>query len=292
MMERRRRLPDWFRRPLAAGGGLHTAGVLGRHGVESVCREARCPNRGECFAAGTATFLILGTACTRACRFCAIAHAERPAAPDPGEAERVAAAAREMGLRYVVVTSVTRDDLPDGGAGHFAATVRALREAISGVKVELLIPDLQGDERALATVFESRPDVLNHNVETTAALQAAVRPQADYRRSLGVLRAAAAAGLVAKSGLMLGLGETEEDVARTLEDLRTAGVRLLTLGQYLPPSARHYPLARHVPPEEFEAWRERALAMGFEGVAAGPMVRSSYRAAMMCGGGENPPHGV
>lgn len=291
-MERRRRLPEWFRRPLAAGGGLHTAGVLGRHGVESVCREARCPNRGECFAAGTATFLILGTACTRACRFCAIGHAERPAAPDPGEPERVAAATREMGLRYVVVTSVTRDDLPDGGAGHFAATVRALREAIPGVKVELLIPDLQGDERALATVFESRPDVLNHNVETTAALQAAVRPQADYGRSLGVLRAAAAAGLVAKSGLMLGLGETEGDVARTLEDLRAAGVRLLTLGQYLPPSERHYPLARHIPPEEFKAWRERALAMGFEGVASGPMVRSSYRAAMMCGGGENPPHGV
>ena len=280
-MERRRRLPDWFRRPRAAGGGLHTAGVLGSHGVDSVCREARCPNRAECFAAGTATFLILGTACTRACRFCAIAHAERPAPPDPEEPKRVAAAAREMGLRYVVVTSVTRDDLPDGGAAHFAATVRALRETIPGLKVELLIPDMQGDEQALATVFESRPDVLNHNVETTAALHPAVRPQADYQRSLDVLRRAAAAGLVVKSGLMLGLGETDEDVAQTLRDLRAAGVRLLTLGQYLPPSEKHYPLSRHVPPEEFAAWKERALAMGFAGVASGPMVRSSYRAARM-----------
>lgn len=277
-MERRRRLPDWFRRPLAAGGGLHTAGVLKRHGVESVCREARCPNRAECFAAGTATFLVLGTACTRACRFCAIAHAERPAPPDPEEPERVAAAAREMGLRHVVVTSVTRDDLPDGGAAHFAATVRALREAIPEVKVELLIPDMQGDPRALATVFESRPDVLNHNVETTAALQAAVRPQADYQRSLEVLRRAAEAGLVAKSGLMLGLGETDDDVEQTLRDLRAAGTELLTLGQYLPPSEKHFPLARHVPPEEFEAWRVRARQMGFKGVASGPLVRSSYRA--------------
>ena len=280
-MERRRRLPDWFRRPRAAGGGLHTAGVLKRHGVESVCREARCPNRAECFAAGTATFLVLGTACTRACRFCAIAHAERPAPPDPEEPERVAAAAREMGLRHVVVTSVTRDDLPDGGAAHFAATVRVLREAIPEVKVELLIPDMQGDPRALATVFESRPDVLNHNVETTAALQAAVRPQADYGRSLEVLHRAAEAGLVAKSGLMLGLGETDGDVEQTLRDLRAAGVRLLTLGQYLPPSVGHCALVRLGPAEEFAAWKERALAMGFAGVAAGPMVRSSYRAAMM-----------
>jgi lipoic acid synthetase len=223
----------------------------------------------------------MGDRCTRNCRFCNIT--EGPQAPlDPEEPERVAAAAAEMGLRYVVVTSVTRDDLPDGGAAHFAATIRALHERIDGVKVEVLIPDLRGDESALEAVIAAHPDVLNHNVETVPRLYATVRPQADYHRSLALLERVARhrkhAGIPVKSGLMLGLGETDAEVKATLVEIHATGCRILTLGQYLRPTKRHLPVERYVPPETFDALGDYARDLGFAQVASGPFVRSSYHA--------------
>ena len=252
--------------------------LLGQHGLHTVCEGARCPNRAACWHDSAAAFLILGDACTRDCRFCAIPYAARPAPPDPGEPARLAEAAAAMGLRHVVVTSVTRDDLPDGGAAHFAAVVRAIRRRIPGATVEVLIPDFQGDVAAIDLVLAAAPDIFNHNLETVARLQPSVRPQADYGRSLFVLRHAAQAGARVKSGLMLGMGETEAELSATLRDLRAAGASLLTLGQYLAPSAAHHPVARFVPPAEFDEWRAAALALGFASVAAAPHVRSSYHA--------------
>ena len=274
------RKPDWLKRRLPTGEGYARVRELIESGrLHTVCQEARCPNIWECFSHHTATFLIMGERCTRNCRFCSV-HSGTPEALDPGEPGRVAAAAAEMGLQYVVVTSVTRDDLPDGGAAHFAATIRAIRERIPGAEIEVLIPDLQGDRTALHTVLAGRPDVLNHNIETVPRLYPQVRPQADYRRSLELLRAAGeiAPSIPTKSGLMLGLGETPEEVQLTLQDLRSHGCRLLTLGQYLQPSPEHLPVAAYVPPEEFERWRADALAMGFTHVASAPFVRSSYHA--------------
>ena len=274
------RLPSWFRQPLPPGAeGRRVRDLLGRLGLHTVCEGAKCPNRAACWHDSAAAFLILGDACTRDCRFCAIPHAARPAPPDPGEPARLAEAAAAMGLRHVVVTSVTRDDLPDGGAAHFAAVIRELRRQIPGATVEVLIPDFGGDPAALDVVLAEKPDILNHNLETVARLQPVVRPQADYARSLAVLRRAAAAGARAKSGLMLGMGETESEIAGALRDLRAAGVALLTLGQYLAPSPAHHPVARFVPPAEFDRWRDTALALGFASVAAAPQVRSSYHAA-------------
>lgn len=252
--------------------------LLGRLGLHTVCEGAKCPNRATCWHDSAAAFLILGNACTRDCRFCAIPHAAHPAPPDPGEPERLAEAAAAMKLRHVVVTSVTRDDLPDGGAGHFAATLRALRARLPDASVEVLIPDFQGDAAALDIVLAEHPDILNHNLETVERLHPSVRPQADYARSLAVLRHAARAGARAKSGLMLGMGETDDELHAALRDLREAGVALLTLGQYLPPSPAHHPVARYVPPAEFDRWRETALALGFASVASAPHVRSSYHA--------------
>ncbi len=248
--------------------------------LHTVCREARCPNIGECFGRGTATFLILGDTCTRHCRFCAVTHG-RPLPLDPGEPGRVAEAAACLGLRHVVVTSVTRDDLPDGGAAHFAATIGAVRRRLPEAVVEVLVPDFDGSCAALAAVLDARPDVLNHNVETTPALYPRVRPGADYRRSLALLDWAKthAPQVTTKSGLMLGLGERVADVLDVLHDLRRVGCDLLTLGQYLQPTTYQLPIARYVPPDEFAAYREQALALGFRGVAAGPLVRSSHRAA-------------
>ena len=243
----------------------------------TVCQSAHCPNLGECFSRGTATFMILGTVCTRRCRFCAVDKGT-PRPPDPGEPERVAQATKAMGLAYVVVTSVTRDDLQDGGAGHFAETIQCIREHCPDAKVEVLVPDFEGSEAALRTVCDAAPDVFNHNVETVPRLYEAVRPQADYRRSLDVLANAAKSGIPTKSGLMLGLGETSREIWETLNDLRRADCAYLTLGQYLAPSAEHVPVRRYVPPEEFERWGETARAMGFQEVASGPLVRSSYRA--------------
>jgi len=279
-MRRSPRKPPWLKRRLPSGpvyGNICQS--LGDHRLHTVCQEAKCPNQWECFSSKTATFLILGAHCTRNCGFCAVAHGpEGP--PDPDEPQRVARMACEMGLAYVVVTSVTRDDLPDGGAAIFAATIQALRDEIPGVRVEVLIPDMQGSQDAIRTVVEAGPDVLNHNLETIPALYAKVRPEADYRRSLGLLQRVRdlAPDMPTKSGLMLGLGETPEAVRQTLADLRSVDCRMLTLGQYLQPSPRHLPVHRYVPPEEFDQWREEALQMGFAQVASGPLVRSSYHA--------------
>lgn len=274
------RKPAWLKRRLPTGEGYaHVRELIESGRLHTVCQEARCPNIWECFSQRTATFLIMGERCTRNCRFCSV-HSGTPEPLDPGEPGRVAAAAAEMGLKYVVVTSVTRDDLSDGGAAHFAATIRAIRERIPGAEIEVLIPDLQGDPAALRTVLEARPDVLNHNIETVPRLYPQVRPQADYRRSLELLQTAGkiAPSIPTKSGLMLGLGEEPEEVRQTLQDLRTHGCRFLTLGQYLQPSPEHLPVAAYVPPEEFERWRADALAMGFTHVASAPFVRSSYHA--------------
>lgn len=248
--------------------------------LDTVCESAHCPNLGECFGRGTATFMILGTQCTRGCRFCAVQKAA-PQAMDPAEPLRVARAAAALGLKYVVVTSVTRDDLPDGGAAHFSETIQRIRARCPGARIEVLVPDFQGSLAALSNVCEARPHVLNHNVETVAALYPQVRPQANYRRSLSLLEVAATRGVPTKSGLMLGLGENEGQIRETLRDLKRAGCLYLTLGQYLAPSRDHLPVSRYVAPQEFERWAAVARSMGFRGVASGPLVRSSYRAEEM-----------
>jgi len=281
--------PRWIRRRLPSGPEFEQVrSMLAEGKLHTVCQEAQCPNIFECFSCGTATFLILGSRCTRNCTFCAVAHGP-DAPPDPQEPARVAEAAAAMGLSYVVVTSVTRDDLKDGGAGHFAGTIRRLKEKIKGVKVEVLIPDFAGDRAALDTVLAAGPDVLNHNIETVARLYRSVRPQAVYERSLALIRRAGetAPSIPTKSGLMLGLGEREEEVRQTLKDLRAVGCRMLTLGQYLRPSRDHIEVARYVPPEEFAAWEKEAKKMGFDQVASGPMVRSSYHAGELFNGGED-----
>ena len=251
--------------------------LLADLGLHTVCQEAFCPNISDCWGSGTATFMILGDICTRHCRFCAV-KAGRPQPPDPGEPERVAEAAARLRLRHVVVTSVTRDDLPDGGAGHFAATIEAVRCRCPEALVEVLVPDFGGSLAALDRVINARPDILNHNVETVPRLSPLVQPRADPRRSLGLLAWAKGAGLTTKSGLMLGLGETRGEVVATMQDLRRADCELLTLGQYLQPTSRQLPVAAHIHPVEFEWYREVGEAMGFQAVAAGPLVRSSYHA--------------
>jgi lipoyl synthase len=281
------RKPGWIGRPLPSDPAFSRVRfLLEEQGLYTVCREARCPNQGECFSRGTAVFLILGDSCTRRCRFCAVTQ-RAPERPDPDEPGRVAEAAVRMSLDYVVVTSVTRDDLADGGAGFFAETIHCLRARRPSARIEVLIPDFQGDEAALRTVLDARPDVLNHNLETVARLYSEVRPQAVYPRSLELLgRAAALApGITVKSGLMLGLGERRKEVESALRDLLAAGCRILTLGQYLQPKRGCLPVARYLTPEEFDAWREAALGMGFAQVASGPLVRSSYHAEELFGPG-------
>ncbi len=250
--------------------------------LHTVCEEARCPNIGQCFSRPTATFMIMGSMCTRDCGFCSVdtAMGKTPGALLEDEPERVARAAREMGLRYVVITSVTRDDLPDGGAAHFARTIRAVKEEIPGARVEVLTPDFQGSTGSLKTVLDACPDVFNHNVETVPGLYPKVRPQANYRRSLEVLGAAGkmAPGTPVKSGFMLGLGETGGEVRALMEDLRAAGCGMLTIGQYLRPSRKNLPVVEYVRPEIFDGLKETALAMGFKSVASGPLVRSSMNA--------------
>jgi lipoic acid synthetase len=272
--------PRWLKKRLPTGPQYEKVKeLIGKDRLHTVCQEAKCPNMWECFSQQTATFLIMGSRCTRNCRFCSIA--QGPAEPpDPVEPDRVAAAARQMGLSYVVITSVTRDDLTDGGAGFFAKTIEAVHRRIPSAKVEVLIPDFQGNAPALQTVLDAHPDVLNHNIETVPRLYPIVRPQARYRRSLQLLSRVQkyAPGLPIKSGLMLGLGESFEEIRSTLKDLINAGCRILTLGQYLRPSKAHLPVKRFVPPAEFENWKHTALEMGFTEVASGPFVRSSYHA--------------
>lgn len=274
------RMPRWLHRPLRAGRNLpRVTRLLRDHGLHTVCESARCPNRMECFSRGTATFLILGDVCTRRCAFCSVKKGE-PGAPDPGEPRHVAEAAAAMGLSHVVITSVTRDDLPDGGAGHFAAAVRKVRRMLPGATVEVLVPDFGGREAPLRTVLDEEPEVFNHNLETVNELYPLVRPGADYRRSLSILEAAAerAPGVVTKSGLMVGLGEKREQLRTAFRDLAGVGCRILTIGQYLRPSRLQLKVARFIPPEEFEELKEEAEEAGIPQVVAGPFVRSSYRA--------------
>ncbi len=275
--------PPWLKRRLSFGPAFSSVvSHLRESRLHTVCEEALCPNRGECFSAGTATFLIMGDVCTRNCGFCAVAHG-RPGPLDPDEPARVAEAAYKMGLKYVVITSVTRDDLPDGGASHFARTIVQVKRALPSAKVEVLIPDFRGSRSSLEVVLEAGPDVLNHNVETVPRLYPTVRPMADYYRSLELLAKVneISPHVATKSGLMLGLGEDEGEVEGVLKDLLAVGCTMLTLGQYLRPSTAHLPVARYVSPEEFEEWRIKAMEMGFRKVASGPLVRSSYQAHEM-----------
>ncbi len=245
--------------------------------LHTVCQEARCPNLGDCFLRGTATFLILGDTCTRNCRFCAIKKG-KPLPLDENEPQRVAQAAKRLGLSHVVVTSVTRDDLPDGGASPFASTIHKIKELNPGATVEVLVPDFGGKPSFLEKVLEAKPDVFNHNVETIPRLYPLVRPGAGYYRSLRLLKLAKEAGALTKSGIMLGLGERREEVNLVMEDLREVGVDILTLGQYLRPSRRQLEVKEYIPPPDFVAYKEEALGFGFHFVSAGPFVRSSYRA--------------
>ncbi|CAL1240115.1 lipoyl synthase [Candidatus Methylocalor cossyra] len=275
------RKPAWIRVRLGSGESVQRIKrILRERNLHSVCEEAACPNLPECFGHGTATFMVLGDLCTRRCPFCDVAHG-RPRAPDPAEPEHLAAVVQELGLRYVVITSVDRDDLPDGGASHFAACIAAIRRRTPAVKIEILVPDFRGRlEAALAALAETPPDVFNHNLETVPRLYRAARPGADYRTSLALLARFKAShrDIPTKSGLMLGLGETRAEVEAVMADLRSHGCDMLTLGQYLQPSVHHYPVARYVPPEEFAALAETARALGFSAVASGPLVRSSYQA--------------
>jgi lipoyl synthase len=281
------RLPEWARKGSPLAPEARPLRVLLREkALHTVCEEARCPNLGECFSRGTATFMLLGDRCTRRCGYCAVSTA-KPLPPDPEEPARVAEAARRMGLRYVVLTGVARDDLRDGGASHFAATVNAVRRVSVAAKVEVLTPDFRGDDDALQVVLDSRPDVFNHNIETVPRLFPRVRAQGGYDRSLRLL--AAAKGLVpaqtTKSGLMVGLGETDDEVTNVLCDLRNAGADIVTIGQYLRPSREHVPVARYVTPDGFRRFEDEARAMGFPTVYSGVFVRSSFNAEEVFHGG-------
>ena len=280
----RPRLPEWARKPRTHFESLNVLkrGLRG-FGLNTVCESARCPNIHECFHRGAATFLILGNRCTRGCGFCSVPKgnpARHDMRLDPEEPAKVARMAARMNLAYVVITSVNRDDLAGGGSEHFAQTIREVRRALPGARIEVLTPDFEGDTEAVARVLEASPDVFNHNIETVPRLYRRVRPQADYRQSLDVLAFAArhASGAMTKSGLMVGLGETADEVASVLRDLRTAGVEVATIGQYLQPTRRNLPVAEFVRPEQFEAWREYGMNIGFRAVFSGPLVRSSYMA--------------
>lgn len=277
---RMQRKPQWLKRKLPSSPNYaKVINLLEEQGLHTVCQEAKCPNQWECFSQKTATFLIMGPRCTRNCRFCAIEHGPREK-PDPNEANKVARAAKILGLRYVVITSVTRDDLPDGGANYYAEVIRKIRNHLNETLIEVLIPDFQGNIKALETVIEAKPNVLNHNLETIARLYPLVRPGAEYQRSLSILKQSREFNkdIPTKSGLMLGLGESEAEINKTLQDLITVGTKILTLGQYLQPSPKHLPVKRFIKPEEFRLWKEKALSMGFVEVASGPLVRSSYKA--------------
>lgn len=281
----RPRMPPWLRRPTPSGGHKnHVEKLLREGGLHTVCEEARCPNRGECFGRGTATFLILGDVCTRSCRFCGVSKGPTGAV-DETEAARLAQAAVAMKLSYVVITSVTRDDLPDGGASQFAAVIRELRRGAPGVGIEVLIPDFRGDASALATVLEAAPDVLNHNVETVPRLYRSIRPQADFEQSIELLRRATADGRCGKvkSGLMVGLGERAGEVETVLERLAGAGCSIVTIGQYLQPTGAQVPVAEFVAPEHFESYAEFGRKAGIAHVISGPFIRSSYRAEQAAG---------
>jgi len=271
--------PEWIKARAPMGERYERLrDVMRDLGLHTVCEEARCPNIGDCWNRGTATFMILGDVCTRACGFCAVKTGLPRLPPDPREAERVAEAAARMGLRHAVVTSVNRDDQPDGGAGVFAACIRRIRERVPGCTVEVLIPDFKGDAAALQIVIDAAPDVLNHNTETVPRLYRQVRPGARFERSLELLSRAKAAGLLTKSGIMVGLGEEPGEVRDTVRRIREAGTDILTVGQYLRPSVDHLPIVRYYEPAEFAEIKRYALGLGYRHVESGPLVRSSYHA--------------
>jgi lipoic acid synthetase len=275
------RRPEWLKVRLPGGDNFHELKQLIRgHELHTVCESARCPNMGECWEHRTATFMILGNICTRACGFCAVPSGKPLGPPEEDEPERVAEAVERMGLRYAVVTSVNRDDQPDGGAEIFARTISRIRERVPGCRVEVLIPDFRGDWRALGTVLAARPDVLNHNMETVPRLYRRVRKGAVYERSLELLRRAreSAADLSTKTGMMLGLGESPDELLQAMEEIAAQGTHILTLGQYMQPTPEHLPIERYVHPDEFAEFKRRGEQMGFKHVEAGPLVRSSYHA--------------
>lgn len=280
-MNERTPKPPWLKVRMPGGANYQRLKALMREQqLHTVCEEAHCPNMGECWEAGTATFMILGDVCTRACAFCAVTSGRPGGPPDPGEPKRVAFAVAQMGLAHAVVTSVNRDDQPDGGSGIFAETIRWIRRLSPGTTVEVLIPDFLGNWRALDTVLAAAPEILNHNTETVPRLYARVRPKARYERTLELLERA---GMhtprpVTKTGIMLGLGETRDEVLEVMRDLRAVECDVLTIGQYLQPTPKHLPVVRYVPPEEFDELRAEGLALGFKHVESGPLVRSSYHA--------------
>jgi len=273
-----RRKPHWLQKRVSPAAHADMERLLGSLRLNTVCREASCPNISECFRQKQATFLIMGRECTRGCSFCNVDR-QTPAALDPAEPARIAEAVVRLDLRHVVVTSPTRDDLPDGGACHYAATVTAIRDRSPDTAIELLVPDFQGDRLSLESVLRAGPDILGHNIETVPRLYS-IRAGADYHRSLELLArsVALAPAIPAKSGIMLGLGETREEVLATIADIRATGCSYLSIGQYLAPSRRHTPVVEFIPPEEFDRLREEALAMGYSHVESGPYVRSSYHA--------------
>ena len=275
----RRRLPSWLKRPMPTRGMLDTRRLLNGLRLHTVCVEARCPNLTECWSRGTATFMILGDVCTRRCHFCAVTTG-KPLPPDEDEPQRLAEAAAHLKLRHVVITSVTRDDLPDEGAGQFARCIRACRLKLSGATIEVLVPDFHARAELIGTVCDARPEVYNHNLETVARLQPAVRPQASYQRSLDVLRAVKGIDpqITTKSGVMVGLGETKDELVQAMRDLRAVDCDLLTIGQYLRPGDKQAPVEKYYRPEEFDELANIAKELGFAGVASGPFVRSSYHA--------------
>ena len=279
LQEPRPHLPPWFKVRFREGPDYREIRRLTQElNLHTICEEARCPNVWECWNSRTATFLILGDICTRRCHYCAVATG-RPHPLDETEPERVASAVKALGLRHAVITSVNRDELPDGGARIFAETIRAVRRELPACTVEVLIPDFLGDEAALETVLAAAPDILNHNIETVPRLFPSVRPQGRYSRSIELLQAASSRGALTKSGLMVGLGETPEEVRAVMRDLRAAGCSIISVGQYLQPTRAHWPVMRFYPPEEFRSIRDEGLALGFRHVESGPLVRSSYHAA-------------
>ena len=272
------RKPEWLKIRLHRSDTFaEVARIVQQHSLHTICSSGRCPNKAECWSKRTATFMILGDVCTRGCRFCAT-KTGKPLPPNPVEPQKVAESVNLMQLRHVVVTSVTRDDLADGGADHWAKTVEAIRAKNPNATIELLISDLDAKPALLDVVMASKPDIIGHNIETVERLTPIVRAKATYRTSLATLRYMAEQGVTTKSGVMLGLGESEEEVLQTLRDLRDAGVRIVTLGQYLRPTEEQVPVAEYITPEKFEEYRQKALEMGFDYCASGPMVRSSYLA--------------
>jgi lipoic acid synthetase len=270
--------PDWLKIKLPGGESYaEMSRIVERHSLHTICSSGMCPNKAECWSRKTATFMILGDVCTRGCKFCATMTG-KPLPIDKDEPERVAESIALMGLKHAVITSVTRDDLQDGGAAHWAAVVRAVRNANPHTTIELLIPDMDADKSLIGIIADSRPDIIGHNIETVERLTPQVRSRAKYRTSLQTIRHIADSGIVAKSGIMVGMGESREEVLQAMDDLRENGCAIITLGQYLRPTMNHWPVAEYVTPQQFDEYKEEALARGFDYVASGPLVRSSYMA--------------